>query len=126
MAFVHGKNATFSLNGTDISSYTEEVTFSRPVDTAEVTTLGDSDKAYLAGMRDSTLSLSGPWEATVDALVEPLLGSTNNIGWVYSPDGGTTTYTGNCIVSSYEVGTPVGDKASWSAELQNTADVTRV
>lgn len=130
MAFIHGKSSVFKMDTnsgalTDLSSYIEEVSLSRPVDTAEVTTLGDSDKAYIVGLRDGTVSVSGPWDATLDAQLHNALGTTNTLTFNYSPDAGTTTYSGELICTSYEVSSPVGDKISWSAEFQVTAGVGR-
>lgn len=130
MAFVHGKGATFKLDNssgtlTTLTDYVDDVSMPRNIDTAEVTTLGDSDKSYIVGLRDATISVSGPWDATVDAHFEGLLGSTGTFTFNYSPDAGTTTYSGETIVTSYEVGSPVGDRVAWSADLQVTGAISR-
>ena len=80
MAFVHGKGAKFQClmkllldtSGTldDISTYLTDISFPETVETADVTTLGDSSKDYIVGLKDATISLSGKWDATWDQLID--------------------------------------------------------
>lgn len=130
MAFQHGKNATFSLDNnagtlTALSAYVTDVSFDRAVDTAETSVLNLDDKQYIPGMRGATMSVNGPWDAVVDAHFEPLLGKAATISFAYSPDGGTTTYSGECFVTSFASSSPVGGAGTWSSQLQITGAVTR-
>lgn len=133
MAFNHGKSAVFKLDNssgvlTDISSYLTDVSLPLNADTAEVTTLGDSSKEYLAGLKDATISIEGKWDPTVDAILEAALGASLTKTFEYGPAGSTTgnvKYTGECICTSHEVTTGVDGAAEFSAELQVTAGVTR-
>ena len=55
MAFVHGKSAVFKLDNSsgslvDYSSYLEDISFPRSVETAETTTFGVSAKTYITGL----------------------------------------------------------------------------
>lgn len=128
MAFSHGKDATLSVDGSDISAYTDNVSFSRDLDTAEVTAFGDDDKEFLGGLRGATLTASGSYDNTSSTGSDAVLhgafdGAT--VAWSYSPDGGTVTYSGNAFVTSYQVSAPVSDKVSWSASLTISGSVTR-
>lgn len=135
MAFVHGKSAYFSLGsaGTestkiDISSYLNEVGFPQSIETAETTAFGDSNKSYVIGLRDSTISISGMHDPTVDAQLTGALGNATALDFLYSPEGNVTgdvTYSGAAFITSYEVGSPVGDVVTFSCELQVSGPVTR-
>ena len=130
MAFVHGKTAVFKIDNSagslqDISAYCDSVDFPMTMDTAEVTTFGDSSKEYLAGLKDATISISGSWDATADAILAAL---TTAGTFEYGPAGsasGAVKYTGEAILTGYTVNAPVGDKVSFSAEFQVTGAVTR-
>lgn len=130
MAFVHGKTAVFKIDNSagslqDISAYCDSIDFPMTMDTAEVTTFGDSSKEYLAGLKDATISISGSWDATADAILAAL---TTAGTFEYGPAGSTAglvKYTGEAICTGYTVNAPVGDKVSFSAEFQVTGAVTR-
>ena len=133
MAFVHGKSADFRLDNsggslTDISSYLDNVSFPQPIETAETTTFGSSSKSYIVGLKDSSISVSGKWDPTVDAHIAAVLGQTASLSFQYGPAGTTVSnikYTGECFVTSYDVTAPVGDIVTFSLELQVTGAVTR-
>ena len=131
MAFVHGKTAFFQIDNSggslqDISGYCDNVDFPLTADTAEVTTFGDSSKEYIAGLKDATISISGSWDATADAILAAIVGVAGT--FEYGPagnTGGNVKFTGEAICTSYNVSAPVGDKVSFSAEFQCTGAVTR-
>ena len=131
MAFVHGKTAVFKIDNsggslTDISAYCDNVDFPLTADTAEVTTFGDSSKEYIAGLKDATISISGSWDATSDAVLAGIIGVAGT--FEYGPagsTGGLVKFTGEAICTGYTVTAPVGDKVSFSAEFQVTGAVTR-
>ena len=133
MAFVHGKSADFRLDNsggslTDISSYLDNVSFPQPIETAETTTFGSSSKSYIVGLKDSSISVSGKWDPTVDAHIAAVLGQAASLSFQYGPAGTTVSnikYTGECYVTSYDVSAPVGDVVTFSLELQVTGAVTR-
>lgn len=135
MAFRHGKGSYFALatQGTpgttvNISSYTDEVTLPRDVDMAEVTAFGDTVKKYIPGLPDSQISLGGHWDSTLDAQLAALVGFDTAVNWQYGPEGnaaGRVRYAGTCFLSGYETSSPVGDKVSYSASLQQAGAITR-
>lgn len=133
MAFVHGKSADFRLDNsggslTDISSYLDNVSFPQPIETAETTTFGSSSKSYIVGLKDSSISVSGKWDSTVDAHIAAILGQAASLSFQYGPAGTTVSnikYTGECFATSYDVSAPVGDVVTFSLELQVTGAVTR-
>lgn len=135
MAFRHGKNAVFKVDNsggtlTDISAYCDDVTLPRSIETAETTTFGVTGgaKTYVTGLNDSTLSISGKFDSTVDAHLAGILGQEASVSFEYGPEGSTATYikyTGEAIMTSYEVNSPIGDVITFSAEFQVTGPVTR-
>ncbi len=134
MAAVHGKNTYFNLDTqagspTDLSAYCDNLDFSQALDTAETTVFGNSAKAYIAGLQDGTFSVSGPFDPTLDAHMTAIMAShPASLTFIYGPQGSTggqRRYTGECILTDYSPGSPVGDKASFSASFQITGTVTR-
>ncbi len=133
MAFVHGSDSVFKLDNsggslTDISSYVNNVDFPETADVAETTVLGASNKTYIVGLKDATISLSGLWDATADAIFGAVVGQSSSLSFEYSPEGtasGKVKYTGEGIMTNYSIGSPVGDVVGYSADLQVTGAVTR-
>jgi len=133
MAFVHGKDSVFKIDNsggtlTDISSYVNSVDFPETADVAETTTLGDGSKTYIVGLKDSTLSVAGLWDSTLDGILGAVIGQSATLSFEYSPEGtgsGAIKYTGECILTSYAQNSPVGDVVSYSADFQVSGDVTR-
>ena len=133
MAFTHGKDSVFKLDNasgslTDISTYVNNVDFPETADVSETTTLGASAKTYIASLRDSTISLSGLWDATADAIFGAVVGQSATLSFEYSPEGtasGKVKYTGEAILTSYAISSPVGDAVGYSADLQVSGAVTR-
>lgn len=132
--FVHGKGSYFALSNTsstsgliNLSSGIEEVSMPRTIDTAEVTSYGDSDRNYIAGLRSGTISITGMFASTYEEKIAPLLGSATLYPWAFGP-GSTASLSrkekGKAIITSYEVGAPVGDKVSMKINLQITGAIT--
>jgi predicted secreted protein len=130
--FVHGKNAQFTLGATNLSSTLNEISLPREIETAETTAFGTQDKTYITGLSDSTVSLSGMFDATVDGAINTIItnlksGSIASASFSYGPSGsagGAPRFTGNALVTSYEISSPVGDVVTYSLELQVTGGVT--
>ena len=127
MAFKHGSKAVFKVGNptaTDISQYLTTVGISRSADTAEVTVLGNASKAYLAGLKDATISIEGNLDPTINTTLSGLVGQDGTL-FEYLPQGGTTPkVSGSCVCTSYEISTPVDGAGTFSAEFQVTGDVT--
>jgi len=135
--FKHGKNAYFSLDGTaaslvNISDALNEISMPRAVETAETTAFGANDKTYITGLGDATVSLSGMLDATVDTMIAGDIanlksGSVSSLSFEYGPAGsasGNPKFTGEALITSYEVSSPVGDVVTFSLELQVSGAVT--
>lgn len=135
--FKHGKNAYFALDNAsgsliNISSTLNEIGLPRDIETAETTAFGDADKTYIVGLGDATVSLSGMFDATVDSQINGAIsalksGAVSSLTFNYGPTGSasaTPKLSGEALITSYEVSSPVGDVITYSLELQVTGGVT--
>jgi predicted secreted protein len=138
MAFRHGKNTVFKLDNSsgslvDLSSYLDEVSMPRSIETGETTVFGLNSKTYITGLGDATVSLSGKWDSTLDAHFAGIIsalqsGTIASVSFEYGKEGSTSgrvKYSGEALVTSYEISSPVADVVTFSAELQVTGDITR-
>ena len=135
MAFVHGKNAYFALDNssdslTDLSAYVNDISLPQTVETAETTAFGATNKTYIVGLKDSTISVSGMFDPTFDAHIQAVLGQSATLGFKIATNGSTISatnpsYSGECIITSYDISPSVGDVVPVSVELQVTGAVTR-
>ena len=131
--FRHGKSTVFKVDNsggtlTDISNTLTDVSFPHSVDTAETSAFGSSAKTYVVGLTDATISVSGMFDATVDAHLNGILGQAATVSFEYGPEGSTSTYvkySGECYLTSYEKSGAIGDVVTYSAEFQVTGAVTR-
>ena len=131
--FRHGKSTVFKVDNsggtlTDISNTLTDVSFPQSVDTAETSAFGSSAKTYVVGLTDATISISGMFDATVDAHLNGILGQAATVSFEYGPEGSTSPnvkYTGEAILTSYEMSGAIGDMVSYSAEFQVSGAVTR-
>ena len=138
MAFSHGKVAVVKIGDAtntlvDISSITNTADIPRTIATAETTHFGDVGKEYIAGLEDSTVSISGLFDSvldpTISASLDAVMAGTNaNIKLEYGPQGNATgkiKYTLNWIPTNYTVSTPVGGVATFKLDGQRTGVTTR-
>ena len=129
--FAHGKSTDFAIDGTggssrNISDTLTDVSFPQTIDTAETTAFGSSNKSYIVGLKDTTISISGIWDATVDGYLSGTEPASRS--FIFGPagsTGGNVKYTGECILTNYSQSNPVGDVVSFSADFQVTGAVTR-
>lgn len=137
MAFVHGKNGSFELDNsagtlTQLDTISNEFSFSQSIETAETTVFGNNAKTYITGLNDATISLSGMFDATSAAVIEgtiaALIDGTNaSATLVLGPEGnaaGKKSYSQEVLVTSFDIGVPVGDVVSLSVEFQRTGNTT--
>ena len=129
--FAHGKSTDFAIDDTggssrNISNTLTDVSFPQTIDTAETTAFGSSNKSYIVGLKDTTISVSGIWDATVDGYISGTDPASRS--FIYGPagsTGGNVKYTGEAIMTNYAVNNPVGDVVTFSMDLQVTGSVTR-
>ena len=130
--FRHGRDARFSITTTtggtiQLSSGLNELTLSRSMDTAEVTTFGLNDKQYVVGLRDASFKAAGNFASTYDKKLQPLLGWSSGTNFVYGPEStasGRRKYTGKAHITSLEISSPAADMVGISMEFQVTGAIT--
>ena len=130
MAFIHGKSAQVLHNEFDLSSYFNDASVSRSVETAETTSFGATAKSYIVGLTDGTISLSGMFDGSANAIDQEMtdvFGVNDGSVISISPSGstaiGTRILTATGKITSYEVSSPVGDVVAANAEFQADAGV---
>ena len=129
--FAHGKSTDFAIDDTggssrNISDTLTDVSFPQTIDTAETTAFGSSNKSYIVGLKDTTISVSGIWDATVDGYLSGTEPASRS--FIFGPagsTGGNVKYTGEAIMTNYSHSNPVGDVVTFSADFQVTGAVTR-
>ena len=129
--FVHGKSTDFAIDDTggssrNISDTLSDVSFPQTIDTAETTAFGSSNKSYIVGLKDTTISVTGIWDATVDGYLSGTEPASRT--FIYGPAGSTSgnvKYTGEAIMTNYSQSNPVGDVVTFTADFQVTGAVTR-
>lgn len=132
MSFSHGSKAVLKISDSgntlrDVSAYLTDAGSPFTADVAEVTALGNLNKAYIPGLKDGKISLSGSWDPTVDGYIYGVLGGTA-APFEYYPAGTATTnvkYSGSAICTTYDVTSTVSDANKFSAEFQISGAVTR-
>lgn len=127
MAFVHGKGTKVYIDSEEFSSYFNNVDVTKTADVAETTNFGSSgSKTYITGEDDGTFSLTGFFDATADATLQPLLGGAD-FDLVVGIDGldtGDRTQFGSANITNYGVSSAVGDAVATSIDAQADNGVT--
>ncbi len=132
MAAGIGKDAAFKITvatnlDQNIQAYLTQVSPSFPVDTAETTTMGDSDREFLSSLKSSTIGIEGIYDPTVDGYLFGLRGGTA-APVRYFPQGtasGKIYFEVNAILASYEAPANLDEAVTFSAEFQGSGAVTR-
>lgn len=128
MAFIHGKDTFISLDGDNLSAFTNTSTLTRTADSHDVTTYGQGAHVYAGGLQDGTAAIGGIYDNTAATgprgVIEPLIGTV--VVLVRQPEGvgaGKPTDTVNVLVTQYVETNPVADMVTWTAELQLSGPV---
>lgn len=121
--FRHGKTTAVLFNGTDMSPFLNDATTTQEIETAETTSFSDTDKTYIVGLADGTISTSGMFDSSAGASDEVLNGMIQQDDNTFTvlPEGVTRSnraILANGALTSYEVSSPVGDVVAISAEIQ--------
>lgn len=132
MAISHGKDSYFNLDNaagtpTDISTKLTDVRLPRTADVAEIATFTAASKSIISGLKDATITLTGIFDATIDAIMVSALGASASKTFIYGPQGSTAglvKITGECICTAYEPSGSMGAAATFTATLRVTGDVT--
>ena len=125
--FAHGKDTRIYVNGYDLSDMFRASSIPAAAGTAETTTYGKSDKTFIAGLKEATLSVEGLFDGAankVDAVLAPILGASAKSVWTILPGGDVFGGRGvgvEGIETSYEVSSPIEDAVQVTAEAQSSS-----
>lgn len=137
MAFVHGKDAVFSLDDSSgtlrlIKAYLNQVSgLPGARGLSETTAFGDQGQRNIPGLAVNQFSIAGHADfasaTAIGQLLNGLRTTTATSSFEYGPEGSTTgkvKYSGECWMTDFEVGANVNDKVSISASFQVDGVVT--
>ena len=136
MAFSPGYKGDFRLDNaagslTNLQPYIDTVSVSQPVESIDVSVLGTVSKAFISGMTDGSISLSGPYDATIATHLSGIRAAqtagTASHSFQWGPGGSVASQakiTGECLLTSFDLSTGVSGRAEYSATLQVTGAVT--
>ncbi len=138
MAAVHSKLSVVKLDTsggvlTTISTYCNAQEWPRELDLIDVTTFGATDRLYIAGFADATVSMGGPWSRALDNHMSPIFaafkaGTIDSVSAEYGPEGadvGDVKYTAEVVMVNYSgPRAEVENAQEWEAEFQVTGGVT--
>lgn len=136
MAPSHGSKANFWLGTAavpvtpvDISVYGKTLGIAFKRDTAETTTFKKNSKTYISGLKDSTVPFDGPLDPVSDQQLWDLLDQGVIVNFEYYPQGKGAglgpKFAGQCMITKYDVNSPIAGSNDFSAAFQVSGDVVR-
>ena len=103
MAFIAGKDSAITIDGTALTSYVDSMSLSRDINTLTVTSFGDDNEAYIAGVLDS-IDISGSFDATADSAIAGMFdGAVVAFDFRPNDTSGVPKYTGNALITNYTI-----------------------
>jgi hypothetical protein len=128
MAFKHGKDTFVSVDGDNLSAYTNTSEFTKSGDSHDVTTYGKDSHVYAGGLLDGGFTMAGTYDNTAStgprAVLNPLVGTVVTV--IRQPEGTGASLPQDSfsgLLTKYMESSPVADMVSWSAEFQISDDV---
>jgi len=128
MSFVHGKDTYISLDGDDLSAFTNTSDLTRGADEHDVTCYGKQDHVVTGGLGKGQASMGGIYDNTATgprAVIEPLIGTVVDL--VRRPAGtgsGKPQDSVDVLVLEYVETNPVADMVSWTCKFTLSDAVT--
>ena len=124
-------NSFCSINASDISSDCKGITLSLDVAELDTTAMGSTYTGMIGGLKSGSLSIEVVDDvaaSAIDSVLFPLLGTV--VAFVVRVDSGAVAagnpeFTGNVLISNYEIGGSVGDLASKSLTFPTSGTVAR-
>lgn len=133
MTFSHGKNAAIYANGWNLGAYLQGFSPKFGVSLEDATVFGAVAKAYIAGLKDGSLSADGLWDgaqSAVDAIVQAALGNATKSLVAWWPTGesavGDPGYAMQSIETAYGVSSKVEGLVKTTAEFLASGGIERV
>lgn len=130
MTYIHGKDTVVTINGSDISAFTNSTDFKDTTETHETSCYGVARKTYKAGLGDGTVTIKGIHDNGAGGprkVLKALKAAGTAVTFIFRPEGtgsGKQQSSVSVIVKSYNDSDPVGDLVTWESELQMTGALT--
>jgi hypothetical protein len=131
MAFVHGKDTYISLDGDDLSTFTNTSSWEDSSDKHDVTCYGANRKAYSYGLGDGKLTMGGVYDNTAagpKAIIEAIKDAGALVTLIRRAEGtgsGLPQESVSVLVEKYTESNPVADQVTWACDLQMSGDISR-
>jgi hypothetical protein len=129
MTFIHGKDTYVSVDGDDLSPYTNQSDLTRESDEHDVTCYGADAYSYQGGLLKGSFTMGGYYDDTAagpKAVLEPLEGTVVTL--VRRPEGtgsGKPQESVSVLVKKYVESNPVAGQITWTAEFTMSGNITR-
>lgn len=132
-----GKDATFQIDVSDGGALQDISEYVKKVDglpgafgLVDITTFGATGHKYMSdGLEAGDISLDLVWDSLAttgpDAIFSGMRTQAETRSFEFSPDGGTTKYTGECWLEKYTITAPVGGIVEATVALKVDGNVTR-
>lgn len=127
---VHAKSTFVSVDGDDISSFTNSSELSYSAETHDITAYGNDAHAYTPGLNDATFSCEGWYDSTASTGTRGTLLATYQgnaaVTVIHRPEGTGSSLPQNsfsAVMTSYVETNAVDDIVMWSAEFQVSGDI---
>lgn len=124
----HSKNTIITVDGDDLSAYTNASDFEMTADDEDTTCYGATAHRYDPGLTDGSFKMSGFYENGTSgpaAVIKPLIGGASVVV-VRKPEGtatGRPTETFDALPVKYGESNPVAGYITWSAEFKMSSAV---
>lgn len=126
MSFAHGKGAGVLVAQFDLTSDLTAYSFSKARQLPNVTTFGNDDAVFLAGLGEGSIALQGVWNPAADRSDEEINGIDGTESVITaSPQGlsaiGQRAHMVNGFVENYQPRSPANDAVRFSSGLKGSA-----
>ena len=128
MATVAGKNWTVTINSNNLSANVRNCSLNFTIETGDDTALGDTAHTRIPLLKDVSFDIDGMWDAAAtlaDVTLGALYVTPASVTCSLSPDGGTTTYAGAAIMTTYNPSAAVDGTVDYSASFEGNGAWTR-
>lgn len=125
----HGKDTVVTIDGNDISPFTDNTVFTEAVDTHDITGYGLEAHDFIAGLYLNNVTISGNYDDGMTgpaAVIRPIKDAKLPVTFVYQPEGvgsGLPQRSLSVLVQNYVETDPAADKITWTSELQGVSVV---
>jgi hypothetical protein len=118
--FRHGKGTVVLADEFDVTTYLNSVSTSNSIEVPETTTFGSSDRSYITGHTDGSISFEGLFDGTADA-VDEIFEAALGDGPIMTISGDGSALSRRAVLldtksTAYEVSSPLTEVVSVSGE----------